>query len=161
MRSIRLISTIIGVSAILMAQPALTQGPLQLSLGRAVDIALQPEGSTRVALAEESIRLAEIRMAQAKSAFMPRIDGSFQGRNQTANLRTFGFEFPGSTLPGGFTFPSLVGPFSVLDLRASAQTPLLDFTIMRKYKASHTGIDAAKADREVTRDEVANRVARA
>jgi outer membrane protein TolC len=143
-----------------MAQPVLTQGSLQLSLGKAVDIALQPEGSTRIALAEESIRQAEIRMLAAKSAFMPKIDGSFQGRNQTVNLRTFGFTFNSAAIPG-LVFPSLVGPFSVLDLRATAQQPVLDFTISRKYKASRGGIDSAKADREVTRDEVANRVARA
>src|SRR6185369_373629 len=131
-----IISTFLITAAITLAQPALTQGKLQLSLPRAVDIALQPEGSARVALADESIRAAEIRMSQAKSAFMPKIDGSFQDRNQVVNLRTFGFEFgTGATIPG-FSIPGRVGPFSVLDLRATAQAPVLDFTIIRKYKAS-------------------------
>lgn len=147
------------VASAAFAQQTLTQGPLPLSLARAVDIALEPEGSARVALAEQSIRQAEIRMSQAKAAFMPRIDGTIQDRNQTVNLRTFGFDFGGAAFPG-FSFPGIVGPFSVLDLRASAQQPVLDFTTIRRYKASRSGIDAARADREVTRDEVANQVAR-
>ena len=160
MHRLRVYSTFLITAAIAFAQPALTQGKLQLSLPRAVDIALEPEGSARVALADESIRIAEIRMSQAKSAFLPKIDGSFQDRNQVVNLRTFGFDFGGAAFPG-FAFPGRVGPFSVLDLRAAAQAPVLDFTTIRKYEASRTGIDAAKADKEVTRDDVANQVGRA
>ena len=43
----------------------LAQGVMQLSLKRAVDIALTPEGSARVALAEQSIRVSETRLNQA------------------------------------------------------------------------------------------------
>jgi outer membrane protein TolC len=151
-----------SVLCVLAISPLLAQGALQLSLARAVDIALAPDGSARIALAEESIRLAEIRRQQARAAFLPRIDGSLQDRNQTVNLRTFGFDFASTTVPvPGFAFPSFVGPFSVLDLRASAQQPVLDFTIIRRYKASRAGIDVAKADRGVTRDTVATQVARA
>lgn len=152
----------ISVLSALVIPPLLAQGTLQLSLARAVDIALAPEGSTRIALAEESIRLAEIRQQQARASFMPRIDGSLQDRNQTVNLRTFGFDFAGGAVPvPGFAFPSLVGPFSVLDLRASAQQPVFDFTIIRRYQAARGGISVAKADRDVVRDTIAAQVARA
>ena len=82
---------------------AYAQATLQLSMGRAVDIALSPEGSTRVALAEETIVRSETQVTQAKSALLPTIDGTFQARNQTVNLRTFGFNFD---FPG-FSFPSV------------------------------------------------------
>ena len=150
----------LSAAAIIFAQQTLTQGPLRLSLARAVDIALEPEGSARVALAEESIRQAELRVSQAKSVFLPKIDGSIQDRNQTVNLRTFGFDFGGGAIPG-FSFPGIVGPFSVLDLRATVEQPVLDFTAIRHYKTLRTGIDSAKADRAVARDGVANQVARA
>jgi len=47
--------------------PALfAQAPLQLSLKQAVDLALAPDGNTRVKLAVESITQAEARSAEAR-----------------------------------------------------------------------------------------------
>src|SRR5689334_24756697 len=88
----------------------LAQGVMQLSLKRAVDIALTPEGSARVALAEQSVRISETHVNQARSAFFPNLDGSVQERSQTVNLRTFGFDF-NFPIPG-FSIPSIVGPFT-------------------------------------------------
>ena len=136
---------------------AQNQNVMQLSLKRAVEIALAPEGSARVALAEQSIRISETRVNQARSAFLPNLDGSVQERSQTVNLRTFGFNFD---FPG-FSLPSIVGPFSIFDARASAQTTVLDFGIIRKYRASRAGLQASKADLDVTKDQVAEQVARA
>jgi outer membrane protein TolC len=51
---------------------------MQLSLKRAVDIALTPEGSARVALAEQSIRASETQIASARAAFLPNLDGTVQ-----------------------------------------------------------------------------------
>ena len=130
---------------------------MQLTLKRAVDIALTPEGSARVALAEQSIRVSETHVDQARSAFFPTVDGSVNERSQTVNLHTFGFNFD---FPG-FSIPSVVGPFSIFDARASAQMPVLDFTTIRKYRASRTGLQAAKADLDVTKDQVSEQVARA
>jgi outer membrane protein TolC len=108
-------------------------------------------------LAEESIRRAEIQVTQARAAFFPIIDGTAQDRNQTVNLRTFGFNFD---FPG-FSMPSVVGPFSVFDARATAQQPILSFPNMRRYEASKTGVEATRADLAVTRDQVTDQVARA
>jgi outer membrane protein TolC len=126
-------------------------------MGRAVDIALSPEGSTRVALAQQSITRAETQVAQAKSALLPTIDGTFQARNQTVNLRTFGFNFD---FPG-FTFPSVVGPFTVVDTRAQARWTVLDFASLRRYRAVKAGVDTSKAEADVTRTQVTDQVARA
>lgn len=139
------------------AATTLAQSTLQLSLERAVQIALSPEGSTKIALAEESIERATNQSAQAKSALLPTVDGSFQYRNQTVNLRTFGFGF---NFPG-FEFPSLVGPFSVIDARGTAKWTMLDFANIRRYNASKAGVDASRADLDVTRTQVSDQVARA
>jgi outer membrane protein TolC len=133
------------------------QNVMQLTLKRAVDIALTPEGSARVALAEQSVRASETRVSQARSAFLPTVDGSVNERSQTVNLHTFGFNFD---FPG-FSIPSVVGPFSIFDARASAQVTVLDFTTIRKYRASRSGLQAAKADLDVTKDQVSEQVARA
>lgn len=129
---------------------------LQLSMGRAVDIALSPEGSTRVAMAEQSIVRAETQVSQAKSALMPTVDGTFGARNQTVNLRTFGFNFD---FPG-FSFPSVVGPFTVIDTRAQARWTVLDFSSLRRYRAVQANVNTSKADADVTRTQVTDQVAR-
>jgi outer membrane protein TolC len=143
----------------LLASSAFAQNTLPLSLKRAVEIAQTPEGSTRVALAQESIKQFEDRVAQARSAFLPTVDGSIQERNQTTNLKTFGLNFQ---LPfPGFTFPSLAGPFTVFDARASVQQSVFSYSDIKKYQASRAALLASKADLGVTRDQVSEQVARA
>ncbi|MEP7352115.1 MAG: TolC family protein [Acidobacteriota bacterium] len=148
---------IIPLGLLLLPTLSFGQQTLQLSLAKAVDIALAENGSARVALAEQSIHRAETQVSLAKSAFMPVIDGSAGERNQTVNLRTFGLNF---SIPG-VTFPSLVGPFSIADIRANAKFAVIDFTNLRRYRASKSGLEATKADLEVTRTDVSQQVAQA
>jgi outer membrane protein len=136
---------------------AFAQESLPLSLKRAVEIALAPEGSPRVALAEESIRQSQTGIAQARAAFLPDIEASVTDQNETVNLRTFGLNFP---LPAGLSFPSLVGPFSVFDARATANQSVFDFSSIRKYQSSKVNAEASKADAETTRNQVSDTVAR-
>ena len=143
--------------SLVFAATVFAQSTLQLSLGRAVEIAVSPEGSTKIALAEESIVRATTQSAQAKSALLPTVDGYFQYRSQTINLRTFGFGF---NFPG-FEFPSLVGPFSVIDARGTAKWTVLDFSNLRRYDAAKAGVDASRADLNVTRTQVSDQVSRA
>jgi len=112
-----------------------------------------------VALAEESIRASETHVSAARAAFYPNVDGAVEERSQTINLKTFGFNFDFPLL--GFSLPGIVGPFSVFDARATANTTVLDFTTIRKYQASRSGLQAAKADLSVTKDQVSEQVARA
>lgn len=135
------------------------QSPLPLSMKRAVEIALAPDGSTRVALAQETIQQAEQKVQQAKAAFLPNLDASVQDRRQTSNLQAFGFRF---NLPiPGFSIPSIVGPFSVLDTRASAQYSVLNVSDINKYKASKAALAAVKLDNETTRNQVSDDTAHA
>jgi len=151
--------------AIAIAFPALAQlqtrpPVLRLSLKQAVQLALAPEGSTRVKLAEEDLKQAESRADQARAALLPDIEGSLQYQNETVNLRTFGIDFPKIPIPG-FAIPSFVGPFNVLDARASVNQTVFDFSAIRRYQASKVAIEATKADNDGTHDQVADQVARA
>jgi outer membrane protein len=137
---------------------ALAQDTLPLSLKRAVEIALAPEGNTRVALAEESMKQAQLQVSEARAAFLPDIEASIQDRNQTTNLRAFGFAF---TTPLPITFPNIVGPFSVFDARATAQQRVLDFSAIRRFQAAKSGLAASRSDVASTRDQIADQVARA
>jgi len=101
---------------------------------------------------------AQDRVAQAKAAFLPNLDASVQDRRQTTNLKAFGFSF--SIPVPGFSIPSIVGPFSVLDARATAQQSVLNLSDVRKYQASKATLAAVKFDNDATRSQVSDEVAR-
>ena len=140
------------------ASTGYAQNRLPLSLKRAVEIALAPDGNTRVALAQESIEQARRRVEQAKAAFLPTIESSVSDRRQVTNLRAFGFSFE-IPIPG-FSVPSIVGPFTVFDARATAQQSVLNFADMKRYQASKVNLSAVRSESDVTRNSVSDEVAR-
>lgn len=135
------------------------QSPLPLSMKRAVEIALAPDGSARAALAQESIQQAKDRVTEARAALLPNLDTTVRENRQTTNLKAYGFAF-NIPIPG-FSIPSIVGPFNVFDARASAQQSLLNFSSVRKYQASKATLAAVKFDNDATRSQVSDEVARA
>jgi outer membrane protein len=154
---------LIFAPAFALAQPTVSITPppasvMQLSMRRAVEIALTPEGSPRVALAMESVKQAQEQAREAKSAFLPTVDGSIKETSETVNLKTFGINFP--TVPG-FSIPTFVGPFNVFDTRANAQQSIFSFSDIRKYQASREAALATASDLSTTRNQVSDQVARA
>ncbi len=145
-------------ASLAVSQNATPEKTLQLSMKRAVEIALTPEGSTRVALALETVKQAEARAKQAKGAFLPTLDGQVQEKSETVNLNTFGITFP--KIPG-LKFPTFVGPFDVFDARLSGQQSVFSFADIRKYQAARKAISAGNADLGTTRNQVSDQVARA
>ena len=146
-------------------QQLLTRPPvLQLTLKQAVQLALAPEGSTRVKLAQEDLKQAELRSDESRAALLPDFEGYLEYQNETTNLQAFGFNFSNvfRNLPiPGLAIPTFVGPFSVLDARASVNQTVFDFSAIRRYQASKVAIEATKADNEGTNDQVTDQVARA
>jgi outer membrane protein len=149
LRKIVLLSASIG--------SAYSQDTIPLSLKRAVEIALTPQGSPKVALAEETIKQSQTRVAQARAAFLPDIEASVGDQSETVNLKSFGLNIQ---VPG-FSFPSLVGPFSLFDARATAQQSVFDFSSIRKLQSSKVTVEAIKADADTTKNQVSDTVARA
>ena len=143
---------------LLTASLGLAQGSLPLSMKRAVEIALAPDGSARAALAQESIQQALDQVAEAKAALLPNLDTSVQYRRLTTNLQAFGFNFK-IPVPG-FSIPAIVGPFSVLDTRATAEQSVVNISDIRKYQASKAALAAVKFDNDATRSQVSDEVAR-
>jgi len=138
---------------------ALSAAPLELSLKRAVQLAVSREGSTRVQLSTEALKQAESRTAQARSALLPDLGAAFAAQNQTRNLNAFGLRLS-SPIPG-FNFPTFVGPFSTMDARVSLTQSVFDFSSIRRYQASKVGTSAAKSDVSGAEEQVAAQVARA
>jgi outer membrane protein len=132
---------------------------LRLSLEKAVEIALSPEGSTRIQIAKEMIRQAQAQSAQARAALLPNVDASVSQQSQTRNLSAFGLNFK---LPiPGFVFPRLVGPYNVFDARATASQSVLDLSSIKKFQATRAGVSQAEAELESAQDQTRDLAARA
>jgi outer membrane protein len=139
---------------------AASPDPLQLSLKKAVEIALAPDGATRVKLAAEELSQARARAAEARAALLPNVDASFSYQSETTNLRAYGLNIQ---LPPflNFQIPSFVGPFDVMDARASATQSVFDFSSILRYQGARVLVQAEKRDREATSQQVTGQVARA
>lgn len=132
---------------------------MALSLDKAIEIALAPDGATRVQLARESIKQAEARERQALGYLLPNVEGAFAFQNFTRNLSAFGVGF---NVPiAGFFFPSVVGPINTLDFRATASQSLFDLSSIRRWQASKAALSAVKADRDAALSVTSGQVARA
>ena len=141
--------------------PALLQAatPVQLTLKRAVEIAVSPEGNTNIQLSVEALKQAQARSAEARAALLPDLEASVTGQSRTENLAALGIQVA-VPIPG-FRFPTFVGPFSTFDARATASQSVLNFSSIRQYQAAKAGISAAKSDVRNTDEQVAAQVARA
>jgi outer membrane protein TolC len=149
----------VGLLALAAGAPALkAEDVLELSLKQAVDLALAPDGATRTQLAREAVNAALARQRQSLAALLPNVDAGLGYADQTRNLRTFGLNF---SIPGIGAIPSLAGPFSVYDLRATATQTVFDLAALKRYQAGRRGADQARAEVEAAADQTIERVARA
>jgi outer membrane protein len=136
------------------------RAPIPLSLKRAVEIAIAPEGNTKIQLAGEALRQAQARSAQARAALLPDFESSFSDQNRTVNLASQGLTK--IAIPfAGFAFPSLVGPFTTFDARVTGTQSVFDFSSIRRLQAARAGESATRQDVESTGEQVAAQVARA
>ena len=144
------------------AQERAAAQPLPLSLRRAVEIALAPEGNIRTRLAREGLDQAGARSAQARAALLPNLSSSLNYRDQTVNLRANGLRFHIPVIEGAaFSFPALVGPYTVMDARISGTQSIFDYGSIRRFQSARAAISAARREVESAEEEVAARVARA
>jgi outer membrane protein len=141
------------------------RGPLRLTLRRAIEIALSPEGNTYIQLSDENVRQAKSRSAEARAAFLPDVEASASESGIMRSLADLGVSeaLDGLKLPLGLhlSLPKVVGPFDIVDVRATAAMSMFDFGNIRRYQSSRAAIRAAKADRGNTDDSVSSTVAKA
>ena len=140
-------------------QVASAAGPIELSLKRAVEVAVSPEGNTKIQLSDEALKQAQSRSAQARAALLPDLEASLTDRDQTANLAAMGIHI--SVPIPGFVFPTFVGPFTTMDARATVTQSVFDFSSIKRFQASKVGVSAARSDVDSTEEQVAAQVARA
>ena len=135
------------------------RGPLQLSLKRAVEIAIRPEGNSNIQLSGEALKQAQMRSAEARAALLPDFEASLGERSATTNLGAMGISVV-VPIPG-FHFPTFVGPYTTMDARITGSQSVFDFSSIRRFQASKVGVSAARSDADSTEDRVAADVARA
>ncbi len=150
---------LLSVALLPLPAQAQTRSVLPLSLRKAVEIALQPEGNARLQIARELIRQAQARSGQSRAALLPDFSSYLAQQNQTRNLAALGIRIQ-APLPG-FVFPTFVGPFNTFDARAGLTQSLFDFSLIRRYQASRVAVRQAEAEGDSTRDQVVDQVARA
>ncbi len=132
--------------------PAQARPTMSLSLEKAVEIALAPQGATRRQLAAELIRQADAQKRTALSAVLPNIDGSWTMQSFTRNLAAFGLSItPQPGIP--FSIPTFAGPVETYDWRVTAGWNLLDWSAWQRYRASKSRLDAASAEEKTARNQ--------
>lgn len=131
---------------------------IALALRDAVDIAVAPDGSTRIALAAEVVEQARQRSGQSRSALLPQLDSSISQQSTVRNLEALGVRL--TTPAPGFELPRIVGPFNVFDARLTASQSVFDFSAIRRYQASKLAARAARRQEISTRDSVTADVVR-
>src|ERR1039457_5899561 len=129
---------------VLLCTAPLVAAPVELSLKRAVQLAVAPEGNTRVQLSAEALKQAESRSAQARGALLPDVGGTFTDQSMTRNLAAMGIQI--TTPIPGFKIPIFVGPFTTMDARVAATQSVFDFSTIRRFQASKA---AVRADADV------------
>jgi len=164
------------------ADPIPERGPLVLTLKRAVELAVSPEGNTYIQLSDENVRQAKDRTAEARSAFLPDIEAQAGEETAMKSLAALGLDLATDQtllgaengLTGSFApiektllngiirdIPRVVGPFTSVDVRVRATEDLLDVSNIRRYQASKAALRATKDDRNNTEVSVSSTVAKA
>ncbi len=135
------------------------RGVLRLSLKRAIEIAVSPEGNAKVELAQAAANQAAARSGQARAALLPDFEATAGMQNVVRSLAQQGFNHIAN--PIARAIPDRVGPFNIMDARASVTQNVLELSALRRYQASAVAVKAAKTDVESVDDVVAGDVARA
>ena len=161
---------------------SLQRGPLQLTLKRAVELALSPEGNTYIQLSDENLKQVKSRSAEVRSALLPDIETQASQATAMKSLAALGLDLATSQAllgaENGLTgplaptekallneiignIPRVVGPFNSVDVRARLTQSVFDLSNIRRYQSSRAALRAAKNDRHTTDNSVSATVAKA
>jgi outer membrane protein TolC len=114
----------------------------QEAITRALAFNLGQTGAT------QAMRQAQGQARSNRSYLLPNINGTVTENLQTTDLRAFGFKF---NVPG-FNIPTIVGPFSYVDLRAHLSQTIFDYTALNNFRAMNDASRAARYSAQDARD---------
>ncbi len=135
---------------------------LALSLQEAVRLALLPAGQARLQLAAEAEKVAESHVRQARSATALQVDAGIADRVLRFDLRAIGVDIPEvSPFVANVEFPTVVGPFTVLDSRVRAAKSIVNRPAARQVQAARESLESAKTQTKAVASQIAAETARA
>jgi outer membrane protein TolC len=121
-----------------------SSAPSSQSLSLSLDEALQRglRYNLGAITSQQSFRQAQGESIVALSRLLPNLSGNLREIDQQIDLAAFGFKF---NLPpsGGFSIPTIVGPFNYFDLRGNLTQKLADVQALRTYQSSREARRAA------------------
>lgn len=112
--------------------------PRTLSLGDAARLAAQQ--SSAALTARFQAEQAGARVEQQRAALLPSLSANASRNGNTFNTVTFGIPFPGFSPTG-----TVIGPVSTVDVRASAQVPIFNFSSIKDWHSAQTSASASDA----------------
>ncbi len=131
---------------------------LNLSLKEAVNLAFAPDGNALIQLSRLEKNMADARSREAMSALLPSLYGTSNLTQYVASFAEQGFTEV--QLPFGLTLPERIGPIDAFDVRSQLTGNMFDFSAVRRFQASRSGIRASKDDIDSARESVAAQVSR-
>lgn len=121
-------------------------GVMRLSLEQSVSLALKQNPTQQIAVlnAAESIQDKNI----TRSDLLPQASLRVADSANRVNLRA---QFGGHDLGG---LPQHIGPYQIFSAGPSFSSSIFDFSLWKRYRASQSGVDVAKANSLATREQV-------
>lgn len=141
--------TTINGSQMLPGAAKVSQGPTDLSLEQAIQLAIQNNLATL--LAREREQEARGFEQEARAGLLPNISGSAYQANITQNLAALGFQ-PG-TFPG--ITNTFIGPFNNFDARARLVQTIFNLSAIRNFQVGRAGVRLAELQEGLAREQVA------
>jgi outer membrane protein len=122
---------------------------LRLTLDQAVALAIKQNPAQQIAVlnAAESVQDKNI----ARAALLPRADLRVADSANRVNLSA---QFGGKPLVPGFQLPEHLGPYQIFSAGPTFGSSVFDFSLWKRYQASRSNVDAAKADSLSVREQV-------
>jgi outer membrane protein TolC len=120
--------------------------PVDLTLGEALRAALERNPALQRQVLEQVRREAESQ--EAHGALLPSLQAQASQVRHSLNYETFTGE---PVSPG---VPVVLGPFTLRSFGLSAQAPLLDLSLWRRWRGSKALAESSKAEAEQAREEI-------
>ena len=129
--------------------------PLSLTLQDAIDRGLRT--NLGLLLSGQASEISRGERLRSLSALLPQVTGAVGENVQQLDLKTRGINFN----VGGFSSPTVIGPFSYTDARAYASFSVFDYSLHKNYRAAKESERAAQLSFKDARDLVVESVANA
>jgi outer membrane protein TolC len=120
-----------------------TSQELALTLDDAIARGLQH--NLGLLLAQDAVEAARGERGEARADLLPHLEGTILASRQKISTAAFGFAGVGD-------FPTIIGPFNVVDFRARATQTILDLHALGRSHERAEGLKASEAEERNTRD---------